>query len=233
MSSRLHDMRSSSPLEMTYRDPTDDSAVYSLLARGLDRFVAGTARHSLLKIFDLRMAGASDYDYSASATSDHSNGTCTNEGDWNIFINPRDRYSDSGSRRGPNSWMRRSAESPVYSLSSPSPTSALVFAGVENAVVEFNFSSILDPHPDPAFGSSFSGMSGIAKALFISNSRHRAHPDCGSNAEVLNLAMYSQGTDSAKVMKLRVQRSVADTLHQPKQAVGLDERWRDTTNERR
>ena len=33
---RLHDMRSPSHVETTYTDPTDDAAVYSLLARGLD-----------------------------------------------------------------------------------------------------------------------------------------------------------------------------------------------------
>lgn len=228
-------MRSSSAIETTYRDPTDDSAIYSLLARGLDRFVAGTARHSLLKVFDLRMAGASDYDYSASVGSstptDIRDGTFADGHDWNVFINPRDRYSDSNSRRGPNHWMRRSAESPIYSLSSPSPTSALIFAGVENAVVEFSFTSVLDRSPDPVFAARACGASTENVPMF--SDRRQVAQTRNSEADVLNLAMYAQGNDSTKATKLQVQRSIADTLREQKQLIGLDERWRDTTNERR
>ncbi|KAI4734618.1 hypothetical protein E4T50_14847 [Aureobasidium sp. EXF-12298] len=210
---RLHDMRSPSSFTAVYHDPTDDAAIYSLLSRGRDRVVAGASRHGLLKMFDLRMSGGSMYDYAgASDTSDSSTG------DWNIFINPRDRYVNSA-WRGPNSWMRRSAEGSVYNLSSPSPTSPFIFAGVENAVVEFNFSSVLDKHPDPIFLGGSAGKKGR---------RNNVPSYLQHKQDILNLAMYSQGTDgSREAMKLRTQRSVEETLGQDINPAGLDERWKE------
>ncbi|THX71838.1 hypothetical protein D6D08_05419 [Aureobasidium pullulans] len=211
---RLHDMRSPSSFTAVYRDPTDDAAIYSLLSRGRDRVVAGASRHGLLKVFDLRMSGGSIYDYAGAA--DASNDSTT--GDWNIFINPRDRYVNSA-WRGPNSWMRRSAEGSVYNLSSPSPTSPFIFAGVENAVVEFNFSSVLDKHPDPIF----LGKSDRGKGRRNNSPSYLQHKH-----DILNLAMYSQGTDGSREgMKLRTQRSVQETVAQDINLAGLDERWRD------
>ncbi|KAI4847836.1 hypothetical protein E4T44_04283 [Aureobasidium sp. EXF-8845] len=210
---RMHDMRSPSSYTAVYHDPTDDAAIYSLLSRGRDRVVAGASRHGLLKMFDLRMSGGSIYDYAgASDTNDSSTG------DWNVFINPRDRYVNS-TWRGPNSWIRRSAEGSVYNLSSPSPTSPFIFAGVENAVVEFNFSSVLDKHPDPAF----LGSSSKAKGRRDNTPSYLQH-----KKDVLNLAMYSQGTDGSREgMKLRTQRSVEETLGQDINTAGLDERWKE------
>lgn len=211
---RLHDLRSPSSFTTIYHDPTDDAAVYSLLSRGRDRVVAGTSRHGLLKMFDLRMAGSSVYDYAGA--SENANDSST--GDWNIFINPRDRYANS-SWRGPNSWMRRSAEGSVYNLSSPSPTSPFIFAGVENAVVEFNFSSVHDRHPDPIF---------LGSADSPQRQQHTSSSYFQHKHDVLNLAMYSQGTDgSREAMKLRTQRSIQETLDQEQNSAGLDERWKD------
>ncbi|KAG9842791.1 hypothetical protein KCU98_g3437, partial [Aureobasidium melanogenum] len=210
---RLHDMRSPSSFTAVYHDPTDDAAIYSLLSRGRGRVVAGASRHGLLKIFDLRMSGGSMYDYAGASDTNYSS-----TGDWNIFINPRDRYVNSA-WRGPNSWMRRSAEGSVYNLSSPSPTSPFIFAGVENAVVEFNFSSVLDKHPDPIFLGSSAGKKGRRDNV-PSYLQHKQ--------DILNLAMYSQGTDgSREAMKLRTQRSVEETLGQDINTAGLDERWRE------
>lgn len=222
---RLHDLRSSSPYESVYHDPTDDAAIYSLLSRGRDRVVAGTSRHSLLKIFDLRVTGASIYDSTGISGTGvgERNGGAT--GDWNLFINPRDRYANE-TWRGPNSWIRRSAEGSVYSLSSPSPTSQFIFVGVENAVVEFNFSSVLDTHPDPIFTA---GQDKRAPGA----GRHKGQakkirPYFGNKNDILNLAMYSQGTDGSKeAMKLRTQMSVDETFAQGRGLPGLDERWKD------
>jgi hypothetical protein len=210
---RMHDMRSPSPFTAVYRDPTDDAAIYSLLSRGRDRVVAGASRHGLLKMFDLRMSGGSIYDYAGASDPNDSS-----IGDWNIFINPRDRYVNS-TWRGPNSWMRRSAEGSVYNLSSPSPTSPFIFAGVENAVVEFNFSSVLDKHPDPIF---------LGSSAKVKGRRDKTPSYLQHKRDILNLAMYSQGTDGSREgMKLRTQRSVEETLEQDISPVGLDERWKE------
>lgn len=255
----------------TYHDPTDDSAIYSLLSRGHDRIIAGTARHSLLKIFDLRMTSSlvTDYTSTTSSPSLTSASVSTEEhtqtkGNWNIFINPRTSTSSASSRGGPNAWMRRSAESSIYSLASPSPFSSIVYAGVENACVEFNFSAVLDPWPEPGARNPFllssrgsasnTSTNGFVngdqrqkeRTVGVGKGRHRHRNQQQQqqqlngyqhqqtleprrlDAEVLNLAMYAQGTDgSTEAMKLRVQRSVQETLALEKRTEGLDERWRD------
>jgi hypothetical protein len=115
--------------------------------------------------------------------------------------------------------MRRSAEGSVYNLSSPSPTSPIIFAGVENAVVEFNFSSVLDKHPDPVF---------LGSSIRVKGRRDNSPSYLQHKQDVLNLAMYSQGTDGSREgMKLRTQYSVQETLGQDVNPAGLDERWKE------
>ncbi|KAL1297386.1 hypothetical protein AAFC00_004924 [Neodothiora populina] len=212
---RLHDLRSPSAYERAYRDPTDDAAVYSLLSRGRDKFVAGSSRHCLLKVFDLRVSGSSPYDYANLGGDSQKSSRAS---DWNIFINPREHYANS-SWRGPDSWMRRSAEGSVYNLSSPSSTSPFVYAGVENAVVEFNFSAVHDRHPDPIF-------SPLEDTLKSRRVKDRKQTLFKNKRDVLNLAMYTQGNDgSIGAMKLRFQRSVDDPAAQRQSLAGLDERW--------
>jgi len=217
---RLHDMRSHRPVEGIYKDPTDDSAVYSLLARGRDKFIAGTSRHALLKVFDLRMSGASEYSFLDARKSEsgdnHDIGVAdldhpaSTEGDWNVFLNPRGNNAQQGI------WARRSAESPIYSLASPSLVSPYVYAGVENALVEFNFSAAAERYPDPLVEQSPEWT-------------HRA-----KDRDVLNFAAYSQGTDSKTAMRLRVQQSVKETVASAcGRPWGLDERWIDAGSERR
>ncbi|KAI4101622.1 MAG: hypothetical protein L6R37_004855 [Teloschistes peruensis] len=54
---RLHDLQSPNAYIATFTDPVDAcSAVYSLLPLGCDQFLAGSANHSLLKVFNLRLA---------------------------------------------------------------------------------------------------------------------------------------------------------------------------------
>lgn len=206
---RLHDLRSPRSSEMMYHDSTDDAAIYSLLPRGRDKIIAGTARHCMLKIFDFRVSGGSKYDYTTTTGGDE---IASPSSDWNIFINPRELYVNS-SWRGPNSWMRRSAEGSVYSLSSPSHTSPFIYAGVENAVVEFNFSSVHDRHPDPIFATLNDPRS--------KSERPRVSDWFGDKRDVLNLAMYTQGAD----MRLSSQLGIDETLSRPSVSYGFDERW--------
>jgi len=218
---RLHDMRAHRDVERVYKDPTDDSAVYTLLARGRDKVIAGTSRHALLKVFDLRMNGASEYSFLDAQRSDgeedvHDIGVAdldhpaSTEGDWNVFLNPR------GSGAQQSNWARRSAESPVYCLASPSHVSPYVYAGVENALVELNFSAAADKYPDTIVGQS---------QEWTSRTRDQG---------MLNFAAYSQGTDSKTAMRLRVQQSVKETVSSTcRRPWGLDERWIDAGNERR
>lgn len=237
---RLHDLRSNRNVEQAYIDPTDDSAIYSLLPRGRETLVAGTSRHSLLKVFDPRL-GAKAYDY-LDATSPipmdepwkrrPSHGKTK---DWSLFLKPHSATYPG--RGGGNNWARRSAESSIYTLTSPSPTSPYIYAGVENAVVEMAFTSLLDAHPDPSYFQA-PRRSKIQQHHSPShhrrNSSHAASTDLSMIGgmrpkEILDLAMYDQTAD----MKLCTQRSVWETFRLRDSLVkghdvveGRDERWK-------
>lgn len=214
---RLHDLRSSKDVEQAYVDPTDDSAIYSLLLRGRETMIAGTSRHSLLKVFDMRL-GAKCYSYLDAATQSSLSQSCEPKTkDWSLFLRPHNATYSSG--RGGNNWARRSHESSIYSLASPSPHSPLLYAGVENAVLELAFTGVVDKHPDPVFFAPWHPQKG-------------GKEDPWRSREVLDLAMYNQTTD----MKLCTQKSMWETWRSRQSPVshtmefpkleGLDERWR-------
>ncbi|KAF2841849.1 hypothetical protein M501DRAFT_1054614 [Patellaria atrata CBS 101060] len=152
---RLHDMRSPQNYVSTYADPAEDAAIFSLISLGRERIVAGNSRNCLIKVFDLRMAGGRIYHY-LNATASQSETIASPAPkhpptvDWNLFMNPRNLTS-SHNTTWLNRWTRRTLESPVYSLSTPSFASPSLFAGVENNVVQLDFVSMLDRHPDPVF----------------------------------------------------------------------------------
>ncbi|GAB7365941.1 hypothetical protein MBLNU230_g7269t1 [Neophaeotheca triangularis] len=183
---RLHDLRSPSNHEQKYSDPVDDAPIYSLLTRGRETLIAGSSRHSILKLFDLRL-GAKSYSY-LDATARHDN--AREVPDWNLFLKPHS--ASYPGRGGGNNWARRSAESSVYSLASPSPCSPHLYAGLENAVVELAFTGVCDAHPDPAVRRGMHPAPKASKA---------------ADAGILDLAGYVQGVE----MKLLTQRSVRET----------------------
>lgn len=223
---RLHDMRSPASCTAIYHDPIDSaSPIYSLLALGRERFIAGGARHSTLKIFDLRMAGgkayyAADLEPCSPLTSRNpptpapqASGVCcdyhyeTNydRRDWNIFLNPR----------GPSLYKlgtRRSSQSAVYSLSSPSASSPFLYAGVENAVLQFDIVGMMDRHPDPVFKYGPPKIRGARDAEI----RRKWDPQ----RDVKRLAVYEQVSMGS--MRLRMQSSVGDMDSNMR---GWDERW--------
>ncbi|KAG6990905.1 hypothetical protein G7Y79_00060g092090 [Physcia stellaris] len=170
---RLHDMRSPASSTARFVDIVDNSAIYSLLAFGRERFVAGASRFTMLKIFDLRMPGGKVYHYTdglssspvtppetsnprlknhvashkSSHTSDH-----PPDRNYNMYLNPIARNSHSGTGNSLNlNPSRPPLDSPVYSLSSPSAFSPSFYAGVENGVVQLDVVSVQDRHPDPLF----------------------------------------------------------------------------------
>jgi WD40 repeat protein len=210
---RLHDMRSPASYESTYHDPTDDAAIYSLQTLGRERLVAGSSRHSSLKFWDLRITGARRYHYTdLSIHNTHPQPPERPRNGWNLFLNPRNQPQQS-TPRGPRWRQNRSAESPVYSLSSPSAASPSLFAGVENNVVELEFVSMLDKHPDPIFTNGLvRDQRGNVNVLRSWNPKN----------DVLNFAMYDHS--GAGELRLKTQAGVG--LY--KGALrGYDERWRD------
>ncbi|KAI9741287.1 MAG: hypothetical protein M1834_003004 [Cirrosporium novae-zelandiae] len=147
---RLYDMRVPGDHVSEWSDPVDSSPVYSLLILNRERFLAGSGRHSLLKIFDLRMPEDNVYSYKNArphpkisfAKTTHKPQTSTK--DWNAFIHSSISTSQSH-------LSRHELQSPIYSLSSPSPHSPTIYAGTEDFVTQIDVRSTIEKHPDPIF----------------------------------------------------------------------------------
>ena len=148
---RLHDLRSANPTVAIFRDPVDVSPIYSLLPVANEHFVAGGGRHSIIKVFDLRMPGRELYSSAGNGQS-----TATSHGmdnskkprdqeksrlNWNTFLPIRNKTI----ARGTN-------DSSVYALSRPSQYSPTLYAGLQNTIIQIDIVSIMDPYPDPVFG---------------------------------------------------------------------------------
>lgn len=242
---RLHDLRSPHGFETMFWDVTNDSSVYSLAMQGLERVVAGTSMHSMLKVFDLRSSGSHAY-HSISVTSSrnagpraragdytgnkivseaiHHAGTSPISGGWNLFLHPRNQVRHGRTRSS------RTEDSPVYSLSIPSPTSPSLYAGVEGAVMSLDFLSILDKHPDPLFSRAIE--------RFPDSNNVDIKRSYNPSDDVLNLGMYEQGNEEALGMQLMVQDGVGMGVERNAgrrdyaRFKGLDERWKDPSDER-
>ncbi len=129
-SCRQHDLRSPDPYTAKFTDPVDPaSAVYSLTTIGRERILVGGARHSLLKVFDLRMNGSRVYDYmsasSAGSTLREPSSEKLKVTGWATYL--------SDLRNG-----GREKESPVYSLT-VSDFGRRVYAGSEARIWELDF----------------------------------------------------------------------------------------------
>ncbi|OAG12298.1 uncharacterized protein CC84DRAFT_1066602, partial [Paraphaeosphaeria sporulosa] len=201
---RLHDLRSPHDFETIFWDVTNDSAIYSLACQGLERFVAGSSMHSMLKIFDLRFPGSHAYhsiplptptpsksksqDYTYSAVIDRFQDAATKPvtGGWNVFLSPRNNTPGAAPRH-PYRPGPRTEDSPVYSLSIPSSTSPNIYAGLEGAVQNLHFVSVLDTHPDPLLS--------YAKDHLPEWQDHNVKQIYNPHNDVLNLGMYEQGSE--------------------------------------
>ncbi|KAI9758849.1 MAG: hypothetical protein M4579_002795 [Chaenotheca gracillima] len=231
---RLHDMRSPESYVSSYYDPVGSaSSIYSLASFGLERFAAGTARHSSIQVFDLRMAGEKVYDYAN--VDAHLSGDIMSKRDvavqydgedvdlptdrnliedsrdWTIFLTPREANQRYFAERQSRNWSRQ-ADSPVYSLSTPSAGSSSLYAGIEGGVVELNFVSSGDEirgiHRDLLRRTPRNGIA-AASSVHLSTAAHETFlQKWDPDQRVVNLAAYGQ----IKVGKLalRTQASLRD-----------------------
>ncbi|KAK7553696.1 hypothetical protein IWX49DRAFT_222507 [Phyllosticta citricarpa] len=198
---RVHDIRSPSSYVSSYWDTTEDGAVYSILPKARERLLVGGSKHCLLKFYDLRVSGGRAYHYS-DIENVGKGGEAKSSGDsgWDLFLHPR---NESSSRRN------RSVGSPVYSLTSPSPYSPSIFAGLEDHALQVDLTSIHDPYPDPMFEHCLV-RTGKKKMVNIKKSWN-------PRGDVACLAGYNQSS-----VQLNVQSGVG--LHQGT-VPGWDERW--------
>jgi WD40 repeat protein len=240
---RLHDLRSPRGVETMYWDPTNDSSIYSLATQGLERIVAGVSMHSMIKVFDLRLSGShayptvpsppkptrtsknQDYAYN-SIVNNAEEHMATISGGWNLYLNPRippkrDAYRED--------YWRGGQDSPVYSLSIPSPNSLNIYTGLEGAVQSLTLHAIADPHPDTLLSQSL--------VRFPDSGAVDIKSSYNPQGDTLNLGMYEQGTEEGLGMQLLVQDRVSTGVAKNtkrKDAIrlsDLDERWRDLRDE--
>lgn len=243
---RLHDMRSQRNFETIFWDVTNDSAVYSLAMQGLERVVAGTSMHSMLKVFDLRFAGSHAYHtislppnpqpkprsrdstYNAIINEQPEHESSVTTGGWNLYLNPRNS-SRNVARRGPQRRQARSEDSPVYSISVPSHTSPNLYTGLEGTIQSLTFLSTTDPHPDPLLSQPLTYLP-ESNIIDVKSSYDPL-------SDVLNLGMYEQGSEEGLGMRLMIQGEVGGTMrkdlgkHTSARFATLDERWKDPSEE--
>lgn len=206
---RLHDLRVSEPTVAEYTITGSESAIYSIATMGRERVVAGCAQHGAVTVFDIRVAGGRNYAYQntmGEPLEEKAKGSliwlkpCSSQ--------PCDRkYRRQARERWYRDW--RLAQSPVYSVSSPSPYSSFVYAGVENHVAELAFTSWTDKAPDPIFRS-------LGKRSSTDTEARRELIQ-----EVLSLPMNDEENGRPRLLR---QKTLPETVF-GKRIKGYDERW--------
>ncbi|KAJ5157130.1 uncharacterized protein N7482_008230 [Penicillium canariense] len=148
---RLHDLRSPRAYEGTYEDPTDDNFIYSVRAFGHDRFLIGSGGNALIKLFDLR---CTSYSYleargpqaaaPSNAPIEHNQGQYPSK-DFNIFLSaqPPPSFNRHITSR-PTRMGSYSYRGPIYSMSTPSPSSPTVYTGIAGGLIRLDFASTDD-----------------------------------------------------------------------------------------
>ena len=208
-----------------FRDPVDTfSPIYSLLPIGSERFVAGGARHTIIKIFDLSIPGDKLYhaaDLDPCSLKTQSSLKQPQEAKQLACCEYLQKANNM--RRGWNVFLKTPypsphRDSPVYSLSRPSQCSPSFFAGVENNVIQLDMISIIDQHPDPLF------QNGPAKRYDQRDVRRK----WDLNESSIALPMYEHDDGPVELLKQREDVRFPNSPARP----GLDERWVSTAMHR-
>lgn len=220
---RLYDLRSGCEPVREYADPVDDGQIFSLLPVGQERFLAGSHQNACLKIFDMRM-NARVYEYRKLGSMNTQTINSRPEmqpgqsklqtkprplREINIFLALTVHHAAQPWRPLPgrqNNFRLPRYRGSIYSLSSPSPASPTVYAGIENHVIQLDFVNTDDWLAD---------RGGV---------RHQV-----DHRQVLNLSCYERpraGYESTDAVLLRKQTDMDKYSMKSKQGeLGWDERW--------
>ncbi|KAJ5085948.1 hypothetical protein N7532_010719 [Penicillium argentinense] len=141
---RLHDLRSPRSYESTYRDTTDMNIMYCVHPFGNDHFLAGSSGDGLVKIFDLRMGSTYSYLDAQTPPSPNPKRDDRPSKDFSMFLSanlPPDitRHIPHPRRRGQQPYR-----GPIYTMSTPSPSSPTVYTGIVDGVARLDFASTDD-----------------------------------------------------------------------------------------
>ncbi|KAJ9607142.1 hypothetical protein H2200_008214 [Cladophialophora chaetospira] len=143
---RLYDTRIPRRPVAEYHDTVDNGQLLSLLSIGHEKFLAGSSQNGCLKTYDLRMPGANPYSYLDARSSTTNVQKSKPRRDMNIFLTPSVNFGERLWESLPRHDGKRSHgyRGSVYSLSSPSPSSPTIYAGIENHVLQLDFVSTDD-----------------------------------------------------------------------------------------
>ncbi|OJJ47756.1 hypothetical protein ASPZODRAFT_114822 [Penicilliopsis zonata CBS 506.65] len=230
---RVHDLRSPEPFVSTYRDETDNNPVYSLQPFGHDRFLVGAGGDSVLKIFDLRMqttckhldsqhglglpppTPSSRMSSMADGPRNRNPGSRKN---FSLFLSYNPPVNGRGihyQRRRHRTSNDRSYRGPIYTLSSPSPSSPTIYAGIIDGVLQLDFASA-----DDLTGSC---RKWYEDNLSLNLDWSRSAP---LRTKILDLSGYERpdADDLTTTSRLRTQRPF-ESLEAAETESGWDQRW--------
>ena len=233
---RLHDLRSPAPYEVAYKDVSDLNPIYSIHAFGHNHFLAGAGGAAIVKIFDLRMCNTYNYldaqvPVSRSQSTDvtRKNNTSTTP-NTQTRKSPRKGFSMFLSRQPPPPFpqqvptrnrQRGPYRGPIYTMSTPSPSSPTVYTGIVDGIVRLDFASTDD-------------LTGPRKEWYEHNLDLGVNTGSAAsadlNSEAFNLAGYERpdADDFSTTSKLRNQRAFWETGPADaglEVATGWDRRW--------
>jgi hypothetical protein len=209
--------------EREYIDVMDSNPIYCIQPLH-DRFLVGAGSEALVNVFDLRVHKAYHHYEAKSASSISSNDeAATKEFSFFLSHHPPNvpRHRNYGTYRGP-----------IYTMSSPSPTSSTVYTGVVDGVVRLDFGSTDDLLGDNTSNwyQNYLDLDGndIAKNT-SSNPARNHHSTAGSR--ILELSGYERPSPENKSAsaKLRSQVpfwSLSEADERREKESGWDRRWR-------
>jgi hypothetical protein len=159
---RLHDLRSQKPYEVAYKDITDLNPIYSLHTFGHNHFLAGAGGDAVVKIFDMRMCNTYSYlnaQVPTGAEPQTNKSTSNGKGptnksptshpytqkDFSIFLsNPAPLPQTQPNNTNPRRRRRLPYRGPIYTMSTPSPTSPTIYTGIVDGIVRLDLASTDD-----------------------------------------------------------------------------------------
>ncbi|KPI40896.1 uncharacterized protein AB675_10861 [Cyphellophora attinorum] len=258
---RLHDTRAPESCVAQWEDTVDTGQIISLAAIGHERFLAGSDQNACLKTFDLRKPGDHRYSYldARRPIVPHPTSPAREKQQQRLALTPPQSL-DSHQRRyshlprdvnyfiSVRTWRFQSLRTSlppatthnntvpysgsIYSLSIPSPTSPTIYAGIENHVLQLDFTSTDDIKR---------GRSGVDHVSIGSQATHEAKHGggWGNGVEsfhntVFDVASYErprpgyEATDAVLLNKQVVWHELDAQPQQNREAedAGWDRRWR-------
>jgi hypothetical protein len=209
--------------EREYIDVMDSNPIYCIQPLH-DRFLVGAGSEAVVNVFDLRMHMAYHH-YEAKSVSSLSSNHETSPKEFSFFLSHHPpnvpRHRSYGTYRGP-----------IYTMSSPSPTSSTVYTGVVDGVVRLDFGSTDDLLGDNTSNwyQDYLDLKGndIAKNTSSNSARH-GHST--ARERILELSGYERPSPENKSAsaKLRTQVpfwSLSDADAKREKESGWDRRWR-------